>query len=76
MAFASESLKIFLSVIDSGSFSTVAGNLGRVPSAIDMAVSQPAAELDLTLFARSTRKAIPTPAANALEPQARKRPAS
>ena len=71
MAFTSESLKVFLSVVDSGSFSAAARKLGRVPSAINMAVSQLEAELDLLLFDRSTRKAIPTAAAKALEPQAR-----
>ena len=71
MAFTSESLKIFLTVVDSGSFSAAARKLGRVPSAINMAVSQLEAELDLLLFDRSTRKAIPTAAAKALEPQAR-----
>ena len=58
MAFTSESLKIFLTVVDSGSFSAAARKLGRVPSAINMAVSQLEAELDLLLFDRSTRKAI------------------
>ncbi len=37
-----------------------------------MAVSQFEAELNLLLFNRPTRKAIPTTAAKALEPQARK----
>ena len=45
MAFTSESLKVFLAVIDSGSFSAAARKLGRVPSAINMAVSQLEAEL-------------------------------
>ena len=36
-----------------------------------MAISQLEAELDLELFDRSTRKALPTAAARALEPQAR-----
>ncbi|KMN23463.1 LysR family transcriptional regulator [Pseudomonas helleri] len=71
MAFTSETLKVFLAVVDSGSFSAAARKLGRVPSAVSMAVSQLEAELDLMLFDRSTRKAIPTPAARALEPQAR-----
>jgi DNA-binding transcriptional LysR family regulator len=71
MAFTSESLKVFLSVVDSGSFSAAARKLGRVPSAVNMAVSQLEAELDMLLFDRSTRKAIPTAAARALEPQAR-----
>lgn len=71
MAFSSDSLSIFLSVLDSGSFSAAARKLGRVPSAVSMAIAQLEAELDLTLFDRSTRKALPTAAALALEPQAR-----
>lgn len=71
MAFTSESLKVFLAVLDGGSFSAAARKLGRVPSAVSMAVSQLEAELDLELFDRSTRKALPTQAARALEPQAR-----
>ncbi|MDH4581553.1 LysR family transcriptional regulator [Pseudomonas sp. BN415] len=71
MAFTSESLKVFLAVLEAGSFSAAARKLGRVPSAVSMAVSQLEAELDLELFDRSTRKALPTAAARALEPQAR-----
>jgi len=71
MTFTSESVKVFLSVVDNGSFSAAARKLGRVPSAVNMAVSQLEAELDMLLFDRSTRKAIPTAAARALEPQAR-----
>ncbi|APQ10253.1 LysR family transcriptional regulator [Pseudomonas oryzihabitans] len=71
MAFTSETLRVFLAVIDEGSFSAAARALGRVPSAVNMAISQLEAELDLVLFDRATRKALPTPAARALEPQAR-----
>ncbi len=71
MAFSSDSIKLFLAVLDEGSFSAAARALGRVPSAVNMAVSQLEAELDLVLFDRSTRKAQPTAAARALEPQAR-----
>ena len=59
MVFTSESLRVFLAVIDQGSFSAAARTLGRVPSAVNMAVSQLEAELDLELFDRSTRKALP-----------------
>lgn len=71
MAFSRDTLRTFLAVLDHGSFSAAARQLGRVPSAVSMAVSQLEAELDLVLFDRSTRKALPTPAALALEPQAR-----
>lgn len=71
MAFSSESVRMFLAVLNSGSFSAAARQLGRVPSAVSMAIAQLEAELDLELFDRSTRKALPTAAALALEPQAR-----
>ena len=71
MAFTSDSLAIFLAVLDAGSFSAAARKLGRVPSAVSMAIAQLEAELDLPLFDRATRKALPTNAALALEPQAR-----
>lgn len=71
MAFNSETLRVFLAVLDAGSFSAAARRLGRVPSAVSMAIAQLEAELDLELFDRSTRKALPTEAALALEPQAR-----
>ncbi len=71
MAFTSDSLTIFLAVLEAGSFSAAARKLGRVPSAISMAIAQLEAELDLPLFDRTTRKALPTSAALALEPQAR-----
>lgn len=59
MAFTSETLKVFLAVVDSGSFSAAARKLGRVPSAVSMAVSQLEAELDLVLFDRSTQPSPP-----------------
>ena len=71
MAFTSDSLAIFLAVLEAGSFSAAARKLGRVPSAVSMAIAQLEAELDLVLFDRATRKALPTSAALALEPQAR-----
>ena len=71
MAFSSDSLTLFLAVLDSGSFSAAARKLGRVPSAVSMAIAQLEAELDLSLFDRASRKALPTAAALALEPQAR-----
>jgi len=71
MAFSSDNVKIFLAVIDRGSFSAAARVLGRVPSAVSMAIAQLEAELDLLLFDRSGHSPIPTPAALALEPLAR-----
>lgn len=71
MALHSDNLLLFLAVLDQGSFSAAARALGRVPSAISMAVAQMEAELDLRLFERSTRELRPTEVARALEPQAR-----
>jgi DNA-binding transcriptional LysR family regulator len=71
MAFTSESVQVFLAVLDHGSFSAAARALGKVPSAVSMAVAQLEAELDLSLFSRQGREPRPTDAARALEPQAR-----
>ncbi|MBP7565946.1 MAG: LysR family transcriptional regulator [Burkholderiaceae bacterium] len=71
MAFTSDSVHLFLAVLDHGSFSGAARALRRVPSAVSMGIAQLEAELALALFDRSGREARPTPAARALEPQAR-----
>jgi DNA-binding transcriptional LysR family regulator len=71
MAFSSDNIAIFLAVLDHGSFSAAARALGRVPSAVSMAIAQLEAELDLQLFERSSREVRPTEAARALEPEAR-----
>lgn len=71
MPFAADQVPLFLAVLDAGSFSAAARRLGRVPSAVSMAIAQLEAELDLQLFDRSGREPVPTAAARALEPQAR-----
>ncbi|MDP3253883.1 MAG: LysR family transcriptional regulator [Hydrogenophaga sp.] len=71
MAFNSDNVRVFLAVLDSGSFSAAARALGRVPSAVSMTIAQLEAELDLLLFDRRTREPRPTDVARALEPQAR-----
>lgn len=71
MNFTSENIEIFLTVLDSGSFSAAARALKRVPSAISMAVANIEADLGMTLFERTPRKVIPTEYALALAPQAR-----
>lgn len=71
MAFSSDNVRVFLAVLDSGSFSAAARQLGRVPSAVSMTISNLEAELDLVLFDRSSREPKPTDVARALEPQAR-----
>lgn len=71
MAFTSDSVQLFLAVLDAGSFSAAARALGRVPSAVSMGIANLEAELDLRLFDRDGREPRPTAAARALEPQAR-----
>ncbi|MFT2603357.1 LysR family transcriptional regulator, partial [Acinetobacter baumannii] len=68
MAFSSDNVRVFLAVLDSGSFSAAARQLGRVPSSVSMTISQLEAELDLVLFDRTARDARPTELARALEP--------
>ena len=71
MAFTSENIKVFLAVLDHGSFSAAARALGRVPSAVSLVISQLEAELDVALFDRASREPKPLDAARALEPRAR-----
>lgn len=71
MAFTSENIKVFLAVLDHGSFSAAARALGRVPSAVSLVISQLEAELDVALFDRGSREPKPLDAARALEPRAR-----
>ena len=71
MAFSSDNVLIFLAVIDHGSFSAAARTLGRVPSAVSMAIAHLEAELDLQLFERTSREVRPTEMARALEAEAR-----
>ncbi|EHN67523.1 LysR family transcriptional regulator [Comamonas testosteroni] len=71
MPFSADQVPLFLAVLDAGSFSAAARKLGRVPSAVSMAIAQLEAELDLQLFDRRGREPVPSAAARALEPQAR-----
>lgn len=71
MAFNSDSVQVFLAVLDRGSFSAAARALSRVPSAVSMTIAHLEAELAVQLFDRGGREPRPTPAARALEPQAR-----
>jgi len=69
--FDSDNVTMFLAVLDQGSFSAAARALGRVPSAVSMAIAQLEAELDLVLFDRTGREPTATEVAKALEPGAR-----
>lgn len=70
-ALTSETVAVFLAVLDAGSFSAAARHLGKVPSAVSMAIANLEAELALELFDRTGREPKPTAQARALEPQAR-----
>ena len=71
MAFDLDNLRVLLAAVDGGSFSAAARALGRVPSAVSMAIASLEAELGLELFDRSGREPRPTIHALALLPQAR-----
>jgi DNA-binding transcriptional LysR family regulator len=71
VAFDLDNVKAFLAAIDHGSFSAAARALGRVPSAVSMAIANLEAQLDVQLFDRTGRNPTPTAQALALLPQAR-----
>ncbi|MET3052723.1 MULTISPECIES: LysR family transcriptional regulator [Pseudomonas] len=71
MNFSSDNIELFLAVLDCGSFSAAARALGRVPSAVSMAVGNLEAELGYALFERTHRETRPTALAQALAPHAR-----
>lgn len=71
MNFSSDTIELFLAVLDRGSFSGAARALGRVPSAVSMGIANLEAELGFALFERTHREARPTALARALAPQAR-----
>lgn len=71
MAFELDNLRAFLAAVDHGSFSAAARALGRVPSAVSMAIANLEAQLDVQLFDRTGRNPTPTAQALALLPQAR-----
>ena len=71
MGFNSDSIELFLAVIERGSFSAAARALGKVPSAVSMGIANLEAELGYPLFDRSHREPVPTAMASALVPHAR-----
>ena len=71
MGFDLDNLRAFLAAVDHGSFSAAARALGRVPSAVSMAIANLEAQLDVQLFDRTGRNPTPTAQALALLPQAR-----
>lgn len=71
MNFSSDNIQLFIAVLDRGSFSAAARVLGRVPSAVSMAIGNLEAELGYALFERGAREVRATDRARALEPHAR-----
>jgi len=69
--FSSDSIELFLEVIERGSFSAAARQLGKVPSAVSMGIANLEAELGYPLFDRSHREPQPTAIAQSLVPHAR-----
>lgn len=59
-------LRVFLSVMASGSISAAADHLGQTPSAVSQQVSALQKETGLALFTRQGRGIVPTPAAHTL----------
>nr|WP_189684237.1 LysR family transcriptional regulator [Pseudomonas sp. SWRI81] len=62
---------MFLAVIERGSFSAAARQLGKAPSAVSMGIANLEAELGYALFDRSHREPQPTAMAQSLVPHAR-----
>ena len=71
MNFSSDSIQLFLAVLERGSFSAAARALGKVPSAVSMGIANLEAELGYALFDRRHREPVPTPLALSLAPHAR-----
>ncbi|MBF7687151.1 HTH-type transcriptional regulator AceR [Acinetobacter rathckeae] len=61
-----EQLLIFKAVMQSGSFSAAARQLGKVPSAVSMSIANLEIDLNMQLFTRQGREPIATPAAHSL----------
>lgn len=71
MSLSNDAIRVFIAVLDTGSFSAAARALGRVPSAISMAIANLETDLNVELFDRGGREPAPTDAARALEAHAR-----
>lgn len=61
-----DQLIIFITVMETGSFSAAARQLGKVPSAISMSIANLEIDLDLKLFERVGREPLPTLQAQSL----------
>ncbi|MEB3752886.1 LysR family transcriptional regulator [Acinetobacter sp. MD2(2019)] len=61
-----EQLTIFKTVMETGSFSAAARQLGKVPSTVSMSIANLEIDLNLQLFERVGREPVPTAAAQQL----------
>ncbi len=55
-----EQLTIFKTVMETGSFSAAARQLGKVPSAVSMSIANLEIDVDMKLFERIGREPVPT----------------
>ena len=61
-----EQLTIFKTVMETGSFSAAARQLGKVPSAVSMSIANLEIDVDMKLFERIGREPVPTAQASSL----------
>ena len=61
-----EQLTIFKTVMETGSFSAAARQLGKVPSAVSMSIANLEIDVDMKLFERIGREPVPTAQASSI----------
>ena len=71
-ALTLDQVQVFVTVVEEGSFSGAARSLGRAQSAVTYAVQKLEAQVGAELFDRSGYRPVPTEAARALLPRARR----
>lgn len=70
--FSLDQVRVFLAVVDAGSFSGAARKLKRAQSAITYAVQKLEEQFDINVFDRTAYRPVLTPAGQALVPRARR----
>ena len=70
-ALTLDQVRVFLSVVDEGSFPKAAKSLQRAQSAVTYAIRKLEAEIGVPLFDRSAYRSVLTPAGRALLTRAR-----
>src|SRR3984957_262098 len=71
-ALTLDQIRVFLSVVDEGSFPKAAKSLNRAQSAVTYAIRKLEAEIGVPLFDRSAYRSVLTPAGRALLTRARR----